>query len=695
MTPAPSNADGQVISTTSVKQALNFIHIPAESTTTTVTPAPDLEPQPSTSAITVRKPLNNDPHPNLVQTRSTESAPAQCDSDVFLVPTPQNQGTPQALSQNQAIGSRSQTLQCLEPPQVARHSTISPPPTHPTIQHETPGESVQITEPNAKRRKLNISQQHEKLAEQATNEITLRSAQERNAEDVELATIPERLDNLQESRAVSNKPTAFNTRESSQRKTTETLELAPKRRKVKNTQQSIAGPEQSASGIAQEIIEDETTSAVKPAAKRRKLNNSQRPKTRRGQTSASARVGAEHTTEGDCESAAPNEVTHTDSSSRATKPKQKATTSKVKRKKRMEQAAEAVVATAVRSGRKKKTSTRTPRTDGEPQSRRGRKRAVTPEDAETVEIIPATLKMSDLCRDLHYGKKSIRSEEIRVFEIEEAAKKKEREERGEGSEVDENDEEPQRATRLQAQPSVQQTAPQMQIVNGMLVLVEGSNRVDRHAEARVNQIIDEQAITHESSLSHRTNQRTNMKVSKRETWDEELTDLFYDGLRMFGTDFGMIARMFPGRSRRTIKLKFTKEEKVNEAKIDQILRHERKPVDLEEFSRLSKTTYDDVNEHKRDLEEDRRHLEEEQAKQKEAIDEIVRRREDDVAAESGAIGGDSAKENEVVASEGNTGKKGGRAKEPKNKGKSQKSKKNRQGQPPNSEGTVEVLGPIT
>ena len=691
--------------TNAVEQVANLSSVAAKPIATALAIAPDPQPQGLPSTTTARISSDSDPYPKPTQTRLSRSYNTNGNLDVYPTSIPQIQQPPQSARETRSPTLRSQSQQDLESPQVSQQPTASPPPIHHAAQDET----VQAAEPAAKRRKPNYSHQLETELGKATDHITESSAQDVIVEAGEPDTIYRRLDNSQAHETNSEEFTSMIT-ESVQHEIPQVLLSATRKRTEKSTQHSAISHDHSASTKVQETLERGAIPAVQLPAKQRKSNISQRLQTKRGGISDTTPSNVEQTfeDEGTVENERIIEDGHRDPSLDAAaqadsssqrpkpKPKQRITVEKAKAKNHIKQAAEAVVAAAINSGRKRTATTRTPKTDGQAQRRRRRKRISTPEDAETVEIDPTSLKMSDLCRDLHYGKKSVRSKEIRIFEIEEAAKKqaqKEREERGEGSEEDENNEGPRRAARMQVQSNIQQTVPQMEIVNGMLVLVEGSNRVDRHAGARANQAFDEQAITHESSLSRRTNQRTNMKISKRENWDEEMTELFYDGLRMFGTDFGMIARMFPGRSRRTIKLKFTKEEKVNEARINQTLIHERKLVDMEEFSKLSKTTYDDPSELERDMEEDRRRLEEEQANQKDALDEIVRQRENEVAAESAAFGGDFAKENEAVAGEGhNTGKKAGKVKDPKNKAKSRA--KSRPGQPPNSEGTVEVLGAI-
>ena len=348
------------------------------------------------------------------------------------------------------------------------------------------------------------------------------------------------------------------------------------------------------------------------------------------------------------------------------KPKSKPKTAKAKGKQRMEDVATAVVADAIERERQPLRS-REKIKEGPRALRKGKKRATTPENAEIVEIVPTIVKMSDLCKDLHTGKKSLRAEEIRIFELEEAAKKQAAKQRG-GDTQDAPSSETvnqllERVGGGEAEQSgAVQPHPEFQLVNGEIVIVESSLRLDRHANAQAAREAEPVTVVEESALTHKSNSHSFMKREKRHNWNEEMTDLFYDGLRMFGTDFNMISKMFPGRSRASIKLKFTKEEKNDEERIKQTLLGDRIPVNMEEFSKMSNTTYNDPSELERDMEEDRRRLEEEQAREREAIDEVVRQRAAEAAAESAAVGGDSsAKENEIQGVEiENVGKKAGK-----------------------------------
>ncbi len=62
-----------------------------------------------------------------------------------------------------------------------------------------------------------------------------------------------------------------------------------------------------------------------------------------------------------------------------------------------------------------------------------------------------------------------------------------------------------------------------------------------------------------SDLPARTRRRGALPRSER--WSQDDTALFYRGLAAFGTDFTLIAQLFPSRDRRNIKNKFTREER--------------------------------------------------------------------------------------------------------------------------------------
>ncbi|EFC48018.1 predicted protein [Naegleria gruberi] len=82
-------------------------------------------------------------------------------------------------------------------------------------------------------------------------------------------------------------------------------------------------------------------------------------------------------------------------------------------------------------------------------------------------------------------------------------------------------------------------------------------------------------------------QATYARKGKGERWTKDDLELFYDGLRQFGTDFSMISRLFPKRTRREIHQKYKNEEKKNKKKIEFALKN-RAPIDMTLFQKKSK-----------------------------------------------------------------------------------------------------------
>ncbi|GAA5944091.1 transcription factor TFIIIB subunit BDP1 [Sporobolomyces koalae] len=126
-------------------------------------------------------------------------------------------------------------------------------------------------------------------------------------------------------------------------------------------------------------------------------------------------------------------------------------------------------------------------------------------------------------------------------------------------------------------------APQMRIINGELVVDIESLEIDRSKPTDTGP----REVIEESAQDRFVNSRSfSKKPGKAKKWTAEETDRFYDALSQFGTDFELISALFPGRSRREIKLKWTKEDKINSKKITAALM-QRKKIDLDSYSKLS------------------------------------------------------------------------------------------------------------
>ncbi|CAH9082155.1 unnamed protein product [Cuscuta epithymum] len=78
---------------------------------------------------------------------------------------------------------------------------------------------------------------------------------------------------------------------------------------------------------------------------------------------------------------------------------------------------------------------------------------------------------------------------------------------------------------------------------------------DNDAEAFGEQ---ERAVAEDTTLYY--NYHTYMEKPTRARWSKADTELFYEAIRQFGSDFSMIQQLFPGRTRTQVRLKYKKEE---------------------------------------------------------------------------------------------------------------------------------------
>ena len=293
---------------------------------------------------------------------------------------------------------------------------------------------------------------------------------------------------------------------------------------------------------------------------------------------------------------------------------------------------------------------------------RKRKRVATPDGADTMVISTSEVRMADLCRDGRTGRKSEREKELIEYERAEFVRKKQRqlqeimgqaEPEGQGTPAESADARLERLERERQEESVAQDVPNTIIVDGQIRIDEDSLQIDRHAAAAIERAAEQLEAVDESDLTRKVNSGSWMKRDRSGGWNALLTERFYDGLRMFGTDFEMISKMFPGRTRHKIKLKFVKEEKMNYERIRTTLLGQPVPVDLPEFEKMAGTEFDDPQELERDMEEDRKRLEEETAAEKQALEDAVKEREEAIAAERATAIAD-----EDSSSKENRGRKG-------------------------------------
>ena len=293
------------------------------------------------------------------------------------------------------------------------------------------------------------------------------------------------------------------------------------------------------------------------------------------------------------------------------------------------------------------------------QTKKHKKRERTPEGAEDIQIVPTQVTMSELTGNVRTGSRSSRDKELQIMQEADKDKKKlarKNAREGNTEEPAPGNEEPaetaeERLKRLAQErrrsPSPDRAAPRTVIIDGQIQLDEASLVIDRHARAARDREVDDVDFIEENELTRRVNSYSWLKVDRSGGWNEALTEQFYEGLRMFGTDFHMISKMFPGRTRHAVKLKFNKEEKRNAWRIESTLKGEKLAVDIDEYSRLTDTVFSDPKDLDREMADDKKKIEEEEAQAKAAMEEAEKERADHAAREAAANREeDSAEESE-------------------------------------------------
>ncbi|KAL8807538.1 MAG: hypothetical protein Q9200_004639 [Gallowayella weberi] len=308
--------------------------------------------------------------------------------------------------------------------------------------------------------------------------------------------------------------------------------------------------------------------------------------------------------------------------------------------------------------------------------RGGNERQPTPEEAENETIEPGRIKMADLCKDTGKGKKSDMLRALQERDREELAKKAQKdlqqllsneaplEPGGAANPAAEggNATAPAEKEVERRQEVARQVAGTYVNEHGEIMIDTDSLHVDRHAQAAAERQQGQLETVEENYLSKpAVNSWTHAKREKPNSWPEQLTDEFYDALRMFGTDFDMIGRMLR-KTRRAIKLKFTREERLDPDRINQTLLGERIAVDVEDFSRRAGEELKETEELELLMEEDRKKIEENAAEELRAKEGQEQLRKDQAELEGAAVPDDSSgKENRE------NGKKRGRRKKKKDK----------------------------
>ncbi|KAL6706701.1 hypothetical protein ACN47E_005243 [Coniothyrium glycines] len=294
--------------------------------------------------------------------------------------------------------------------------------------------------------------------------------------------------------------------------------------------------------------------------------------------------------------------------------------------------------------------------------RKGRPpREATPSDAEDQTIDPDSTFMNSLAsRNIRVGRLSTREKEMRKINWEEVKARR----REEDARPIKSKEEQENADKLLAEQSAALEQPsestvRTRLVNGVIEIIPDSGTLDREADA--DREIAEYEIIETQDLTTRITSRSFMKNNKRfpndfllpgqgKRWTIDSTDLFYQGLKSFGTDFQMISQMFPGSTRRSIKTKFTREEREHPQRVKEAL-HGRSEMlsnwgTFLEASQRQDDSFKDADQIRQDLAEEEASMREKIAEAKAEAAERKRQKELAGAMTDDEQGGDAAnKEN--------------------------------------------------
>ncbi|EAT76149.1 hypothetical protein HBI56_181980 [Parastagonospora nodorum] len=210
--------------------------------------------------------------------------------------------------------------------------------------------------------------------------------------------------------------------------------------------------------------------------------------------------------------------------------------------------------------------------------RKGRPpRESTPSDAEEQEIDPENTFMDTLAsRNIRVGKLSAREKAMRAINWEDIKQRR----REEDTRKVTSRAELEAAEKLQIEEAPAIEGPRYITIDGQIQVLQSSTTLNREADA--DREIENYEVVEERSLTTRITSRSFLKNNKRfpndfilpgqgKRWSAADTELFYEGLQHFGTDFQMISHMFPGSTRRSIKLKFTREERDDPGRVREIL----------------------------------------------------------------------------------------------------------------------------
>jgi len=123
--------------------------------------------------------------------------------------------------------------------------------------------------------------------------------------------------------------------------------------------------------------------------------------------------------------------------------------------------------------------------------------------------------------------------------------------------------------------------PQVKVgVNGEIIIDEASLQLETTEQKKAKDLLQNSPVVFENNKTS-TNYGTWSKKRRHSDWSERETLRFYRALSVVGSDFSMMESIFKNRTRQELKLKFKKEEKLNNKMIDKCLRERGMYTDLE------------------------------------------------------------------------------------------------------------------
>lgn len=159
--------------------------------------------------------------------------------------------------------------------------------------------------------------------------------------------------------------------------------------------------------------------------------------------------------------------------------------------------------------------------------------------------------------------------------------------------------------------------PVLTMEGGKVTYSHESTVVDRHEDTKVEmERVEENPFENIVTSSSYTKRRTTMK------WTAQEVAELLRGVSLWGTDFGLIAQLFPHRTRKQVKARFLLEEKQRPHLVEFALLR-KAPVDVDEYSGKSGVKFKDLSEYKREFEELKEKHEQEILKMGEARERAI------------------------------------------------------------------------